>query len=180
MCGKGRCLCPRSALPIESETHSDSERAAWLKACWGSCETSRHEVLPRQRLHSCGHCPGSHTLSGRPMDEDLLHACACARSFVPSNGEPLLGCRVTGGHRADGLRLAFYPTLALATPGERSRFEINGSSVYWPDLDADIGADGLLAGAREHHFYARKAVERAVRQGRLPRTVLEESDAPKP
>ena len=76
--------------------------------------------------------------------------------------------------------IAFYPTLALATPEERARFEISGSSVYWPDLDADIGADGLLAGAREHHFYARKAVERAVRQGRLPRTALEENDAPAP
>ena len=50
---------------------------------------------------------------------------------------------------------------------------INGSSVYWPDLDADIGVEGLLAGAQEHHFYARKAVQRAVAQGRLPKTALE-------
>jgi hypothetical protein len=82
-----------------------------------------------------------------------------------------------GVHLADGrfisVPIAFYPTLALATPEERGRFEINGSSVYWPDLDADIGVDGLLAGAREHHHYARKAVERAVRLGRLPRTALE-------
>ena len=71
--------------------------------------------------------------------------------------------------------IAFYPTLALAASEERSHFEINGSSVYWPDLDADIGVEGLLAGAREHPHYARKAVERAVRLGRLPETVLEKN-----
>jgi Protein of unknown function (DUF2442) len=82
-----------------------------------------------------------------------------------------------GFHLEDGrfisVPVAFYPTLALATQEERSRFEINGSSVYWPELDADIGVEGLLAGAHEHHFYARKAVERAVLMGRLPKTALE-------
>src|SRR5580658_3603238 len=82
-----------------------------------------------------------------------------------------------GFHLEDGrfisVPLAFYPTLALATRDERGRFEINGSSAYWPELDADIGVEGLLAGAREHHYYARKAVERAVRLGRLPGTTLE-------
>jgi hypothetical protein len=71
--------------------------------------------------------------------------------------------------------MAFYPTLALATREERGHFEINGSSAYWPDLDADIGVEGLLAGVREHPHYARKAVERAVRLGRLPETVLEKN-----
>ena len=87
-----------------------------------------------------------------------------------------------GFHLEDGrfisLPIAFYPTLALATAPERSRFEISGSSVYWPDLDVDIGVEGLLAGAKEHHYYARKAVERAVREGRLPKTPLEEERAP--
>ena len=90
--------------------------------------------------------------------------------------------QVLGFHLADGryisVPMAFYPTLALATPEERSRFEINGSSVYWPELDADIGVEGLLAGAREHHHYARQAVERAVRLGRLPSTALEKVAAP--
>jgi hypothetical protein len=43
------------------------------------------------------------------------------------------------------LPLAFYPTLALATPDERGRFEINDSSVYRSELNADIGAEGVLA-----------------------------------
>ena len=74
--------------------------------------------------------------------------------------------------------VAFYPTLGLATAEDRGRFEINGSSVYWLELDADIGVEGLLAGAREHHHYARKAVERAVRLGRLPKTALDKTPAP--
>jgi len=102
----------------------------------------------------------------------------------PSVSEVVVNDELLGFHLEDGrfisVPIAFYPTLALATPEERGRFEINGSSVYWPDLDADIGVDGLLAGAREHRFYARKAVERAVRLGRLPKTALEEGDAPKP
>src|SRR5438552_981365 len=84
-----------------------------------------------------------------------------------------------GFHLADGrfisVPIGFYPTLALATPDERSRFEISGSSVFWPELDADIGVEGMLAGAREHDHYARKAVERAVRLGRLPETALEKA-----
>ncbi len=87
--------------------------------------------------------------------------------------DEMLSFRLEDG-RSISVPIAFYPTLALATPEERNQFEINGSSVYWPILDADIGADGLLAGVREHHFYARKAVERAVQLGRLPKTALEE------
>jgi hypothetical protein len=87
-----------------------------------------------------------------------------------------LGFRLDDG-RFISAPIGFYPTLALATQQERNRFEINGSSVYWPDLDADIGAEGLLAGAREHHVYARQAVERAVRLGRLSETALETAPA---
>ena len=93
--------------------------------------------------------------------------------------DELLGFRLEDG-RFISVPIAFYPTLALATPEERSRFELNGSSVYWPELDADIGVEGLLAGAREHPHYARKAVERAVRLGRLPRTALEAPAASTP
>ncbi len=92
--------------------------------------------------------------------------------------EALLGCHLEDG-RFISVPIAFYPTLALATPEERGRFEINGSSIYWPELDADIGVEGLLAGAREHHHYARKAVERAVRLGRLPTTALQTMPASK-
>ena len=96
--------------------------------------------------------------------------------------EVVVNDELLGFHLDDGrfisVPMAFYPTLALATPEERGRFEINGSSAYWPELDADIGVEGLLAGAREHHHYARQAVERAVRLGRLPKTALEKTPGP--
>jgi hypothetical protein len=98
----------------------------------------------------------------------------------PAISKVVITDEVLGFHLEDGrfisVPLAFYPTLALATAEERAQFEISGSSVYWPVLDADIGVDGLLAGAREHHHYARQAVERAVSLGRLPRTALEPRD----
>src|SRR5437660_8035461 len=97
----------------------------------------------------------------------------------PAITEVLVSDQVLGFHLEDGrfisVPIGFYPTLALATAEQRGRFEISGSSVYWPELDADIGVEGLLAGAKEHHYYARKAVERAVRLGRLPKTALENS-----
>src|ERR1017187_3172926 len=88
--------------------------------------------------------------------------------------DELIGFALEDGRFISPL-VAFYPTLSPATAEERGRFEINVSSVYWPEPDADIGAEGLLAGAREHHHYARKAVERAVRLGRLPKTALEKT-----
>lgn len=95
----------------------------------------------------------------------------------PTISDVLVNDELLGFYLEDGrfisVPMAFYPTLALATGEERSHFEISGSSVYWPDLDADIGVEGLLAGAREHPHYARKAVERAVRLGRLPESALE-------
>ena len=97
----------------------------------------------------------------------------------PKVTEVFVNDELLGFHLDDGrfisVPIAFFPTLALATTEERTRFEINGSSVFWPELAADIGVEGLLAGAREHHYYARKAVERAVRLGRLPKTALEKT-----
>ena len=91
--------------------------------------------------------------------------------------DEVLSFRLEDG-RFISVPIAFYPTLALASAEERGRLAISGSSVYSPDLDADIGVEGLLAGAREHHHYARKAVERAVRLGRLPATTLETNASP--
>jgi hypothetical protein len=90
--------------------------------------------------------------------------------------DEMLGFRLEDG-RSLTVPLAFYPSLELATPKERSHFEINSSSVYWPDLDVDIGVDGLLAGAREHPFYVKRALARAIKAGRLPESALKEFES---
>jgi hypothetical protein len=67
-----------------------------------------------------------------------------------------LTCELTDGRRIS-VPLSFYPTLELATPDERARFEQFPVSIYWPDLDCDIGLEGLLAGAKELPCYVEQA-----------------------
>lgn len=53
---------------------------------------------------------------------------------------------------ADGRSLTvplhWYPRLSHATPHERQNWTLlgGGYSIHWPDLDEDIGVEGLLAG----------------------------------
>ena len=44
--------------------------------------------------------------------------------------------------------IGWYPRLAHGTAEERNRFEIAGGGygIHWPDLDEDIGVEGLLLG----------------------------------
>jgi Protein of unknown function (DUF2442) len=46
--------------------------------------------------------------------------------------------------------IGWYPRLAYGTPAERAHFEISGAGygIHWPDLDEDIGVEGLLLGKR--------------------------------
>src|SRR2546423_11334590 len=62
--------------------------------------------------------------------------------------------------RSVSVPLSFYPTLMLATPKERAKYEICRSSVYWPELDCDISSDALLRGAKEARKYALRAWRR--------------------
>ena len=55
---------------------------------------------------------------------------------------------------SDGRRisvpLAWYPRLVHATPEERNNYELwaDGVHFHWPDLDEDLGVEGLLAGRK--------------------------------
>lgn len=46
--------------------------------------------------------------------------------------------------------IGWYPRLAHGTPAERVNFQISGAGygIYWPDLDEDIGVEGLLLGKK--------------------------------
>src|SRR6266496_3431705 len=52
--------------------------------------------------------------------------------------------------RTVSVPIGWYPRLAHGTDAERSKFEIGGAGygVHWPDLDEDIGVEGLLLGKR--------------------------------
>ena len=52
--------------------------------------------------------------------------------------------------RTIAVPLSWYPRLAYATAEERANYQIAGAGygIHWPDLDEDIGVEGLLAGKR--------------------------------
>jgi hypothetical protein len=52
--------------------------------------------------------------------------------------------------RTISVPIGWYPRLAHATQAERLRFQISGAGygIHWPDLDEDIGVEGLLLGKR--------------------------------
>ena len=52
--------------------------------------------------------------------------------------------------RSVSVPIGWYPRLAKGTDSERANFEISGGGygVHWPELDEDIGVEGLLLGKR--------------------------------
>ena len=46
--------------------------------------------------------------------------------------------------------IGWFPRLAHGTPAERYNFQISGAGygIHWPDLDEDIGVEGLLLGRK--------------------------------
>lgn len=52
--------------------------------------------------------------------------------------------------RTISVPIGWYPRLAHATSEERDNFEISGAGrgIHWPDLDEDLGVEGLLLGKK--------------------------------
>jgi hypothetical protein len=52
--------------------------------------------------------------------------------------------------RSLSVPIGWYPRLAYGTPAERANVQISsaGFGLHWPDLDEDIGIEGLLLGKR--------------------------------
>jgi uncharacterized protein DUF2442 len=75
---------------------------------------------------------------------------------VASNDPRMMAIEVTAdlitAHLADGriisVPLAWSWRLANAPPEQRQHFEIigTGEGVYWPDIDEDLSAIGMLTG----------------------------------
>src|SRR5438552_8927438 len=58
--------------------------------------------------------------------------------------------------RTISVPIGWYPRLAYATPAERASFQISGAGhgIHWPDLDEDLGVEGLLLGKRSNESAA--------------------------
>jgi hypothetical protein len=52
--------------------------------------------------------------------------------------------------RTIAVPLGWYPRLAHGTPTERANFQMSGAGygIHWPDLDEDLGVEGLLSGKK--------------------------------
>jgi hypothetical protein len=52
--------------------------------------------------------------------------------------------------RTIAVPIGWYPRLAHGTPAERLNFEFSGAgySIHWPDLDEDVGLEGMLLGRK--------------------------------
>lgn len=52
--------------------------------------------------------------------------------------------------RTVSVPIGWYPRLVYGTPAERGNFQISGAGygIFWPDLDEDIGIEGLLLGKK--------------------------------
>lgn len=52
--------------------------------------------------------------------------------------------------RTLSIPIGWYPRLACSTPAERANFQISGAGfgIHWPDLDEDIGVEGMLLGKK--------------------------------
>lgn len=63
--------------------------------------------------------------------------------------------------------IGWYPRLAHGTPPERAHVQISGAGygMYWPDLDEDIGLEGLLLGKQSTESAASFARWLAQRHG---------------
>lgn len=52
--------------------------------------------------------------------------------------------------RTIAVPIGWYPRLTYGTPAERTNVQIAGAGfgLHWPDLDEDIGIEGILLGKR--------------------------------
>ena len=52
--------------------------------------------------------------------------------------------------RTIAIPIGWYPRLAHGAPAERANLRISGAGygIHWPDLDEDIGIEGLLLGKK--------------------------------
>ncbi|MFN8440841.1 MAG: DUF2442 domain-containing protein [Caldilineaceae bacterium] len=52
--------------------------------------------------------------------------------------------------RSIGVPIGWYPRLAYGSESERANFQIAGAGygIHWPDLDEDVGIEGMLLGKK--------------------------------
>jgi len=72
--------------------------------------------------------------------------------------------------RTIAVPIGFFPRLVHGTPAERRNYQVSsaGYGIHWPDLDEDIGVEGLLLGLRSTESPESLARWLAGRRGSSP------------
>lgn len=100
-------------------------------------------------------------MNGTPFANPELIAARIERVTVTDD---TLSADLEDG-RTIAVPIGWYPRLAYATADERANFQISGAGygIHWPDLDEDIGIEGMLLGrksAESRESFARWLKER--------------------
>ena len=84
--------------------------------------------------------------SGKPRMPTIAISCEPKIRRVSVSGDVITAHLADG--RAISVPLSWSWRLSEATPEQRKNFQILGSGegVHWPDVDEDIGVEGMLAG----------------------------------
>ncbi len=85
-------------------------------------------------------------MSGTPS---VMPTLAVARIVHVTVTDDTLATDLEDG-RSIAVPIGWYPRLSHATPEERGHFEVSGAGygIHWPDLDEDIGVEGMLLGKK--------------------------------
>jgi len=76
-------------------------------------------------------------------------ALALARITQVTITDEMLSVDLEDG-RTLAVPIGWYPRLAYGTAAERANFQISsaGYGIHWPELDEDIGVEGLILGKK--------------------------------
>lgn len=79
--------------------------------------------------------------------------------------------------RTISVPIGWYPRLAYGTPAERAHLQISGAGygIHWPDLDEDIGIEGLSLGKMSAE--SPQSFERWLQQRKQKRLAHEDRSA---
>jgi hypothetical protein len=85
-------------------------------------------------------------MSGTPF---AVVALAAPRALNVATSDDTLSVDLEDG-RTVSVPIGWYPRLSYGTPAERANFRLSGAGygIHWPDLDEDIGIEGLLLGKK--------------------------------
>lgn len=85
-------------------------------------------------------------MNGTPS---AVNALALSRILTVTVTEDTLSVDLEDG-RTISVPIVWYPRLASGSPQERAHFAISGAGygIHWPDLDEDVGVEGMLLGRK--------------------------------